>query len=127
MVGDLVDDGPADLVGDLSFGAADGADRLAVDRDAVGQHPGVLGGPAGERDALVEPEQPGRSRVVLHGHGDVAHQPAEFRGQAVQRRRDHLLEAAGLDVDHSFIVRLSRHVAERRPQPDFLWLSWVPG
>jgi hypothetical protein len=36
MVGDLVDDGPADLVGDLGFGAADGADRLAVDGDAVG-------------------------------------------------------------------------------------------
>jgi hypothetical protein len=36
MVGDLVDDGPADLVRDLGFGAADGADRLAVDGDAVG-------------------------------------------------------------------------------------------
>ena len=42
MVGDLVDDGAADLAGDLVLGAADGADRLAVDRDAVGQHPGVL-------------------------------------------------------------------------------------
>ena len=54
----------ADLVGNLVVGAADGADRQAVDGDAVGQHPAVLGGAAGERDALVEPEQPGRARVV---------------------------------------------------------------
>src|ERR1700749_2376375 len=107
MVGDLVDDGAADLARDLVFRAADDADRQAVDRDAVGQHPGVLGGAAGERDTLVEPEQPGRARVVFHGHGDVAHQPAEFRGQAVERRGDHLLEAAGLDVDHSSIVRVT--------------------
>ncbi len=40
MVGDLVDDGTADLAGDLLLGAADRADRLAVDGDAVGQDPG---------------------------------------------------------------------------------------
>ena len=39
MVGDLVDDGPADLVGDVRLGAADRADGLAVDGDAVGQYP----------------------------------------------------------------------------------------
>jgi len=40
MVGDLVDDGTADLAGDLLLGAADRADRLAVDGDADGQDPG---------------------------------------------------------------------------------------
>jgi hypothetical protein len=34
VVRDLVDDGPADLACDLRLGAADGADRLAVDGDA---------------------------------------------------------------------------------------------
>ena len=57
MVGDLVDDGAADLVVDLLLGAAGRADRLAVDGDAVGQDPCVLRCAAGERDALVEPEQ----------------------------------------------------------------------
>jgi len=39
MVGDLVDDGTADLVIDLLLGAADGADRRPVDGDPVGQDP----------------------------------------------------------------------------------------
>lgn len=42
MVRDLVDDGAADLVGDLLLGAARRADRLVVDGNAVGQHAGVL-------------------------------------------------------------------------------------
>ena len=104
MVGDLVDDGPADLVGDLGFGAADGADRLAVDGDAVGQHPRVLRRATGERDALVEAEQAGRPRVVLDRHRYVAHQPAEFGRQPVQRLGDHLFETVGLDLDHQPIV-----------------------
>jgi len=104
MVGDLVDDGAADLVGDFSFGAADGADCQAVDGDAVGQDPGVLRRAAGKRDALVEAEQAGRPRVVLDRHRHVAHQPAEFGRQPVQRGGDHLLETAGLDLDHQPIV-----------------------
>ena len=36
--------------------------------------------PAGERDALVQPEQAGRSRAVLDRDGDVAHELAEFPG-----------------------------------------------
>src|SRR5208282_686336 len=71
MVGDLVDDGPADLAGDLPLGPAGRADRPAVDGDAVRQHAGVLRGAAGERDALVQPEQAGRSRAVLDRHRDV--------------------------------------------------------
>ena len=57
VVGDLVDDGAADLVGDLLLAAAGCADRLAVDGDAVGQNPRVLRRATGERDALVKPEQ----------------------------------------------------------------------
>src|SRR6476646_7851454 len=74
MVGDLVHHRPADLVGDLLLGAADGADFQAVDSDPVGQHPvGVLGA-RGERDAPVEPDQAGRLVVVLDVHRAVAHQ-----------------------------------------------------
>src|ERR1700733_12590006 len=42
MVADLVDDSTAHLVADLILGAADRADRQAVDGDPVGQHPGVV-------------------------------------------------------------------------------------
>src|SRR5258705_12647581 len=73
VVGDLVHDRSADLVGDLLLGAADPADLTAVDGDPVGQHPGVVRRAVGERDALVEPEQAGRALVVLDGHRDVAH------------------------------------------------------
>jgi hypothetical protein len=104
MVGDLVDDGPPDLVGDLLLGAADCADGLAVDGDAVGQHTGVLRRAAGQRDALVKPEQAGRARAVLDRHRHIVHQPAEVFGQLVQRRGDHFLETAGLDLDHQPIV-----------------------
>jgi hypothetical protein len=83
MVRDLVDDGTADLAGDFLLGAAD---RLAVDGDAVGQDRGVLGRAAGERDALLEAEQAGRARAVLHRHCDIGHQPAEFLGHPVQER-----------------------------------------
>lgn len=38
VVGDLVDDGAADLVSDLLLGAADRADCLLVDGDPVGEH-----------------------------------------------------------------------------------------
>jgi hypothetical protein len=57
VVGDLVDDGLADLAGDLLVGLADRGDRLAVNGDPVGQDPGVPGRPVGEGDALVEPKQ----------------------------------------------------------------------
>ena len=72
MVSDFVDNGPADLFGDLLLGAADRTDCLAVDGNAVGQHPGVLGGAAGERDALVQPEQAGRSRAMRDRDRDIA-------------------------------------------------------
>jgi hypothetical protein len=131
MVGDLVDDGPADLVGDLSVGAADGADCLAVDGDAVGQYPRVLRRATGERDALVEAEQAGRPRVVLDRHRYVAHQPAEFGRQPVQRLGDHLFETAGLDLDHQPIVhRGARPAASalRRPArgvTGLCWFAWM--
>src|ERR1700750_653801 len=100
VVGDLVHHGPPDLVGDLLLGAADGADLQPVDGDPGGQHPGVIRRAVGERDALVEPQQAGRTRVGLDDPRDVAHQPAEIFWQPVQRRDDHLLETARLDVDH---------------------------
>jgi hypothetical protein len=97
---DLVHDRPPDLVGDLVLGPAQRADRLTVDGDPVGQHAGILGRPAGEGDALVEPEQAGRARAVLHRHRDIAHQPPESRGQPVKRRGDHLFETLWIHLDH---------------------------
>ncbi len=107
MMGDLVDDGAADLVVDLLLGAADCADRLPVDGDPVGQDSRVLRCAAGERDTLVKPEQARRSRAVLDHHGDIAHQLAEFLGQPVQRGDDHVFETAGFDLDHQPIVQRS--------------------
>ena len=44
---------------------------------------------------------------MLHRDRDIAHQAAEFLGQPVQRRGDHLLETAGFDLDHQPIVQHS--------------------
>ena len=99
-VADLVDDGPADLVGDLIDGVAQRADRPAVDGDAVRQHHGVLAAAVGEGNALVQPEQARRSVVVLDHHGDVVQQPPKPLGQPVQRRGDHVLEPLRLNLDH---------------------------
>src|SRR5215468_4240618 len=101
IVADLVDHSPAYLVAHLILGVADDADGQAVDRDPVGQDPGVLRGAAGERHPLVEPEQPGRARAVLDRDGDVAHQRAEFLGQPVQRRGHHLFKPVRINVDHN--------------------------
>src|SRR6266568_10242 len=105
VVRDLVDDGAAHLVGDLVLGAADRADLAAVDDDPVGQDPGVLGGPAGQRDALVEAEQAARARAVLDGDRDVAHHRAKLLRQSIQRRGYHLFEAFRLDHNHVPIVQ----------------------
>src|SRR6266571_868489 len=105
VVRDLVDDGAAHLVGDLILGAADRADLAAVDDDPVGQDPGVLGGPAGQRDALVEAEQAARARAVLDGDRDVAHHRAKLLRQSIQRRGYHLFEAFRLDHNHVPIVQ----------------------
>jgi len=50
---------------------------------------------AGERDALVEPEQAGRAGVVPGRHRDIAHQLAGFFGRPVQRGDGHFLERPG--------------------------------
>src|SRR5215467_1246312 len=122
VVADLVDHSPAYLVAHLILGVADGADGQAVDRDPVGQDPGVLGGAAGERHPLVEAEQPGRARAVLDRDGDVAHQLAEFLGQPVQRRGHHLFKPVRINVDHnSFsagpVPAVIRRPAGRRSAP----------
>jgi len=75
-MGDLVDDGAADLVVDLLLGTADCADRLPVDSDPVGQDSRVLRCAAGERDTLAKPEQAGRSGanvLALGTYGLVKH------------------------------------------------------
>jgi hypothetical protein len=64
---DLMDEGTAHLVGDLLFGPAGRADRLALD-DPVRENPGIIWRPAGQRDALIQPEQARRARPVLDGH-----------------------------------------------------------
>jgi len=107
MVGDLVDDSMADLVSDLLLAVAGRADRLAVDGDAIGQDSRVLRRAAGERDALVEPEQAGRARLVLDRHRDIAHELAELLGKPDQRRDDDVLETAGFDLGHQPIVHRS--------------------
>src|SRR5580693_7572542 len=66
-------------------------------------HPRVSRCAAGERDALIEPEQAGPARVVLDGHRDVSHVCAEVLGQPVQCGT--ILEAVQFDVDHQLIVR----------------------
>lgn len=41
---------------------------------------------------------------MLDRHRDIAHLPTEFLRQPVQGRAYHLLETAGLDLDHPPIV-----------------------
>jgi hypothetical protein len=73
--------------------------------------PRVLRRAAGERDALVQPEQAGQARIVLDRHRDIAHELAELLGKPVQRCDDHVFEAAGFDLGHQPIVH--RSVAAR--------------
>jgi hypothetical protein len=115
MVRDLVDDGTADLVGDLLLGMALRADRLVVDGDAIGQHARVLRRAAGERDALIQPEQAGRPHAILDRHHDIAHLLAELLGQPVQGRDDHFFETAGLYLDH--LPMIHPRTARRQQKP----------
>jgi hypothetical protein len=101
----LMDHGPADLLGYLPLGLAQGANRLAVDGDDIGRHQGVLGAPAGQGDAFVKPEHAARPAVMVDHQGDVAQQPPELLGQPVQSVLDHLLEVRRLDLHHPSIVR----------------------
>ena len=68
-------------------------------------------GAAGERDALIQPEQPGRAGVVLDRHRDIAHHLAEFFRQPVERCGHHVFEPAGFDLDHQPIVQHGRGAA----------------
>ena len=106
MVGDLVDDGTADLVSDLLFGAAGRADRLAVDGDAVGQHSRVLRRAAGERDALVEPEQARRSGAMLTVTATLRISWPSSSGSPSSAVMT-ISETAGFDLDHQPIVQRS--------------------
>jgi hypothetical protein len=54
------------------------------------------------QSVIVNAEMMGDLRVMLHHHGDVAHQLAEFGWQPIQRRDDHFLETTWFDLDHRF-------------------------
>ena len=54
MVGDLMDDGTADLVRDLLPGPADGSDRRAVDGDPAGEDARIIRRTAGQGDSRIE-------------------------------------------------------------------------
>jgi hypothetical protein len=42
---------------------------------------------------------------VVQDAGDIAHHPADIRGQAVERLTDHGFETLALDIDFEVIVR----------------------
>src|SRR5215469_11395639 len=102
---DLVDHCPADLLDDLLLGVADRADCPLVDRNPVRKHPRVVRGAAGQRDALVEPEQAARAGAMLDQDGHVLHELGKLSGQGVEGLGDHLLEGLRIHRDHRSIVR----------------------
>jgi len=96
-----VDDRVAHQVHHLGLGPAGGADRDAVQGDAVGHdHAGVAPVALGQGDALVQAQEAGHLGDVLHRHPDVVHAPAQVLGDAVEGVGDQLLEPLGGDVDH---------------------------
>jgi len=100
----LVDHCSAHLLDNLGLAVADRAYRKPVNRDAVGQDPGVIRCPVGQRDALVQPEQAARAGCMLDEDGHVSHKFAELFWKRVECGRDHLLEGLGVDADHVPIV-----------------------
>src|SRR4029077_3101253 len=100
-----VDDCSPYLLDDLRLGVADGAYRLLINGDPVRQHARVVRSTAGQRYTFVQPEQPEWPWPVFHQDCHVLYQVAEFRGQPVERGRDHLLERLWVDTDHQSIVR----------------------
>src|ERR1700720_4055172 len=86
VVGDLVNHGDPDLVDDLVFAVADVQQRVAIDRDGVGQRTGVVGITFGQRHALVQAEQVGFLRVTVGDqHHYVVHHGSQPRRDQVER------------------------------------------
>lgn len=104
MVADLVDYGAPDLLDHFGFSAADRAYRDPVNGDPVGQYGRIVRRSLCERNAVVEPEQTLRSRLVFDRDGHVAHQAAQIWRKAVEGMGDHDLEPFGLHSHHQVIV-----------------------
>src|SRR5689334_17884853 len=91
---DLVDDGVRNHLPELVVVPGDALDVLPEQRDAVGQHAGIVVAPLGQGDALVQAEEPrltGRG-AVLHDDLDVVHGLADPVGEAVHGLGRQLLE-----------------------------------
>src|SRR5436190_20557763 len=100
VVADLVDHRAPHLLDDLFLAVADGTDRAPVDGDAVGQRGRVADAPGGEGHPLIEAEQVGLGRALLHEHAHVLHVLAERLRDAVQGIGHQLFESLARDVDH---------------------------
>jgi hypothetical protein len=106
VVGELVEDGAADLGDELCVGAADRFEGAAEEEDAVGEGEVVAGGADGEGGALVEAEEhaagadAGRAQFCRGGafadeDVDVVQAAEEFGGQPVDGFADERVEAGG--------------------------------
>ena len=76
VVGDLVEDGHADLGTEFVVGEAEGDVRLVEDDDLVGCVAEVVDTPFGQRDAFVDAEDAVPRRVLL-SRRDVLHNDGE--------------------------------------------------
>ena len=84
---------------DLILGGSPAQEIRSEERDAVGQHAGVVDAAASEGHALVYAEQFRLStcRAILDQHVDVLQLIADPLGQPVERVGDELLEPFGRD------------------------------
>jgi hypothetical protein len=109
VVGDLVEDDPPHLAAKpLRIAPVQTHERPAVDGDLVRQHPAVVTGAPGERDALIEAEQRSARRRLLLDHDlHVRHSRAEIRGQGIERLLSvplELLARVGVVAFHAWRV-----------------------
>ncbi len=52
----------------------------------------------------AKPQEAGRTTVVLHSDGHVAHEFAQLFGYTVERLAHHHLELLGINIDHAASV-----------------------
>jgi hypothetical protein len=106
VVGELVEDGAADLGDELLVGVTEGFEGAAEEEDAIGEGEVVAGGADGEGGALVEAEEHAAGadagRAEFGGGGpfadqdvDVVQAAQEFGGQPFDGLADERLEAGG--------------------------------
>ena len=101
-------DNDLDALDDLVVRPAPDEDREAVDRDAVGQREGVMGGPTGQGDSLVEAEQVHPLEPVLDAERHVGDAFAEVPGEVLQYSADLEFELVLLHR-HQRVGALARH------------------